>query len=34
MYLVFGIAPYSADGDTVVSNYNGNVQRDEPAVAR
>ena len=25
MYLVFGIAPYSANGDTVVSNYNGNV---------
>ena len=25
MYLVFGIVPYSANGDTVVSNYNGNV---------
>jgi hypothetical protein len=25
IYLVFGIAPYSANGDTVVSNYNGNV---------
>jgi len=25
MYLVFGIAPYSANGDTVVSDYNGNV---------
>jgi hypothetical protein len=24
MYLVYGIAPYSADGNSVVSNYNGN----------
>ena len=30
MYLVFGIAPYSANGDTVVSNYNGNVLTQVP----